>query len=64
MLLLYCIMAFVLDPSRSLLMSHDPMTVTVTCDVTLTPNPRFQNKIKEIEIEMRKELKIIRVYCF
>ena len=57
-------MAFVLDSSRSLLMSHDPMTVTVTCDVTLTPNPRFQNKIKEIEIEMRKELKIIRVYCF
>jgi len=57
-------MAFVLDPSRSLLMSHDPMTVTVTCDVTLTPNPRFQNKRKEIEIEMRKELKIIRVYCF
>ena len=64
MLLLYCIMAFVLDPSRSLLMSHDPMTVTVTYDVTLTPNPRFQNKRKEIEIEMRKELKIIRVYCF
>ena len=57
-------MAFVLDPSRSLLMSHDPMTVTVTYDVTLTPNPRFQNKRKEIEIEMRKELKIIRVYCF
>jgi len=42
-------MAFVLDPSRSFFMSHDSMTVTVIYDVTLTPNPKFQNKIKEKE---------------
>jgi len=46
MLLLYYIMLFVLDSSTSLSMSHDLMTVTVTCDVTLTSNPKFQNKIK------------------
>ena len=42
-------MSFVLDPSRFSFMSHDPMTVTVTCDVTLTLNSKFQNKIKEKE---------------
>ena len=46
-------------------MSYDHVTVTVTCNITLIPNSKFQNKRikeKEIEIRMRKKLKIIRVY--
>ena len=30
MLLLYCIMLFILDPSMSFFMSHDSVTITVT----------------------------------
>jgi len=49
-------MAFVLDPFRSFFMSHDSMTVTVICNVTLIPNPKFQNKIKEKENRNEKEI--------
>jgi len=57
--------SFILDPFISFFMSHDPVTITVTGDVILNPNPKFQNKNKrKRKIEMRKELKIIRVYCF
>ena len=40
MLLLCCIMSSVLEPSRIFSASHDFVTVTVTCDVTLHPNPK------------------------
>ena len=60
-----CMISFILDPFISFFMSHDPVTITVTGDVILNPNPKFQNKNKrKRKIEMRKELKIIRVYCF
>ena len=49
-------MSFVLDPSRFSFMSHDPMTVTVTCDVTLTLNSKFQNTIKEKENRNEKRI--------
>ena len=41
---------FVLGSSISFIISYDSATVTVTCDVTLTPSSKSQNK-NEKEIE-------------
>ena len=40
MLLLCCIISSVLEPSRTFSVSHDLVTVTVICDVTLHSNPK------------------------
>jgi len=41
------------------------MTMTVMCDITLIPNPKSKNKkINGKKKEMKKEMKINRVYCF
>ena len=42
----YCMMSFVLGSSMSFFRSHDPVTMTVICDITLTPSFKFQNKNK------------------
>ena len=58
-------MSFVLGLFMSFFKSHDSVTMVVTCDVTLILSSKFQNKNKRRrKIKMRKELKIIRVYCF
>ena len=62
MLLSCCMTLFVLDSSISFFMSHDLVTMLIICDVMLIPNHKFQNENKN-KIEIRKELKIIRVHC-
>ena len=56
-------MSFILDSSTSFFMLYNHVTVTVMYDVMLTPSSKFQNKSKrKRKIEIRKRLKIIRVY--
>jgi len=62
MLLLYCITSFALDPLMSFFRSHNPVTMTVICDVALTLVLSSKIKIKKKKIEIRKKLKTIRVY--
>ena len=52
---------FVSDPSISFFISHNPVTVTVMCDITLAlvSSSKFWNKNKrKRKIEMRKYYKI------
>ena len=53
--------SLVLDSFTSFFMSYDPVTVTVTCVITLIPSSKFQYKDKE-KRKIRKKLKIIRVH--
>ena len=64
-LLYYCYIVWCylfLDSSMFFIMWHNYVTVTVMCDVILTPNFKFQNKKKKKENRNEKELKIIRAH--
>ena len=54
-MLLYYMIIFVLDPSRSFFMSHDPVMVMMICNIILISNPKFQNK-KINKNENKKEI--------
>ena len=43
----YYIISFVLGSFMSFFRSHDSVTMTVICDITLTSSFKFQNKNKE-----------------
>ena len=57
MLLLYCITSFALDPLMSFFRSHDPVTMTVICDIALTLVLSSKIRIKKQENRNKKEIK-------